>query len=392
MRIAMVFDGLGFGGIERVGVDYVNILRKDGYEIAVYNLNPSENAFEEQIDSSVSVYHYFFPRKICPSFYEAMVRKWEWGKYLYPFAYVFFSFFQMIRRKLKHMSQDDYDIVIAFSGHVNDLTFVANHYLDAKKTVCWLHGGIVDYALLSREYIKLYKQIGNIVTLSSVYEQNVLNLYPEMRSVRLKKIYNPICIGKKEIDYVFVEELKSKYGDFLLNVARFTKEKDPFTILHAVKILKEKYHLKKKIIFVGDGEERKKAEELAEKLGIADQSVFEGSRSDVQNYYQAATIMVHSSPAEGLPTVLLEALYFGLPIVATKSLPGVTEILGESKYGRVCEVEDAEDMARNIQLLYKDKALRKSYVQAGYERIACFSPECIREQLKEYLSKILNER
>ena len=34
---------------------------------------------------------------------------------------------------------------------------------------------------------------------------------------------------------------------------------------------------------------------------------FEGNRADVGNYYAAASVSVHSSPLEGLPTVLLEA-------------------------------------------------------------------------------------
>ena len=44
MKIAMVFDGLGVGGIERVGIDYMKLLSEDGHDVTVYNLVPSANA------------------------------------------------------------------------------------------------------------------------------------------------------------------------------------------------------------------------------------------------------------------------------------------------------------------------------------------------------------
>ena len=37
MKIAMVFDGLGVGGIERVGIDYMKLLSEDGHDVTVYN-------------------------------------------------------------------------------------------------------------------------------------------------------------------------------------------------------------------------------------------------------------------------------------------------------------------------------------------------------------------
>ena len=41
MKIAMIFDGLGWGGTERVGIDYVRIMKELGCDVDVYNLIPS---------------------------------------------------------------------------------------------------------------------------------------------------------------------------------------------------------------------------------------------------------------------------------------------------------------------------------------------------------------
>ena len=42
MKLAFVFDGLGCGGIERVGIDYCNALCNAGHEIIVVNLSPQK--------------------------------------------------------------------------------------------------------------------------------------------------------------------------------------------------------------------------------------------------------------------------------------------------------------------------------------------------------------
>lgn len=40
MKITFVFDGLQYGGIERVGIEYIKLLKSRGYEVQVINLNP----------------------------------------------------------------------------------------------------------------------------------------------------------------------------------------------------------------------------------------------------------------------------------------------------------------------------------------------------------------
>ena len=54
MKIAMIFDGLGWGGTERVGIDYVRIMKELGCDVDVYNLIPSLNAMESNIPEKLS--------------------------------------------------------------------------------------------------------------------------------------------------------------------------------------------------------------------------------------------------------------------------------------------------------------------------------------------------
>ena len=117
-----------------------------------------------------------------------------------------------------------------------------------------------------------------------------------------------------------------------------------------------------------------------------------GNRYDVQNYYAASSILIHSSPAEGLPTVILEAMHFGIPVVATNSLPGVPEILEGTQDGLVCPVGDAEKMAEYLYDLITQPELYKKYSQRGKKRIKDFEPENIQKELLEFLYRIKDNK
>ena len=389
MKIAMAFDGLGVGGIERVGIDYMKLLSEDGHDVTVYNLVPSANAMESEIEDSITIRHNSFPRKVCPEMYVSLVKRYSWGKYVYIPIDIATNIGLAFSKLIKKNRKETYDFAIAFSGHYNDLKFVASDFIKAKHKIWWLHGSILDYALLSSGFLMLYKKIGNLVSLSSFYDDGVMTSNKWLSDINIRKIYNPTFIADRELDECKIEHLRESYGEFLLMVGRFTKEKDQATVIRAGKILREQYGIQRNIMFLGDGPEREKIEMLAKEEGMDDLVIFAGNQMDVQNYYAASKILVHSSPAEGLPTVLLEAMNFGIPIVATNSLPGVPEILEGTKDGLVCDVGDAKGMADKIRLLLTNQELYEKYSNCGRNRIESFRPEYVRRQLESYFEEII---
>ena len=211
--------------------------------------------------------------------------------------------------------------------------------------------------------------------------------FNEKNEINKALIYNPINLEGRKIDEKLVESLKQRYGDFILMVGRMAKDKDQATLIRALSYLKEKYSLKKNLVLVGDGSERESLEKLVQEKQLEKQVFFAGAHYDVQNYYTAASVYAHSSPAEGLPTVLLEAMYYGLPIASTNSEPGVYELLREN-CGLITPVGNAEALADSIYKLYTDKPLVEELKMNCQDRIKQFMPEHVIMQFENYIKTL----
>lgn len=394
MKIAMVFDGLQIGGIERVGADHAKLLQQLGHNVTIINLEPKLNEMFKEYPKDCEYKTIKYPRWMAPERYSKMVKMNSWGRYLYPCAYTFFSFTNVVYKficQFRKISREKYDLAIAFSGHYNDLTFVSKEYVKAKSEVCWLHGALYGYLLISDGYFNLHQKIKNLVVLVDDAQEEVLS-YNRFSKLNIHKLYNPVFLGEKPVDSQFVSELKNKYGRFLLMVSRFCyPHKDQFTVAAAFQVCREKYGDDINLVFVGDGPDKNRVEEFVRDMGeeIFVHVFFEGSRMDVQNYYAAAYMLVHASVAgEGLPTVMLEAMEFDLPMVVTDSKVGPREILGNDEYGLLCRVQDPEDMAKKIHSMYSNRDLYEYYKAKEKIRLCDFKPEAIKKQLQSVLEDV----
>jgi glycosyltransferase involved in cell wall biosynthesis len=101
-----------------------------------------------------------------------------------------------------------------------------------------------------------------------------------------------------------------------------------------------------RLIVVGTGRERSRLEALARDLGVAREVAFVGAVPNPLAYMAHAQLFVLSSTFEGLPTVLIEALACGTPVVSTDCPHGPREILDRGKYGALVPIGDHIALAR----------------------------------------------
>jgi glycosyltransferase involved in cell wall biosynthesis len=93
---------------------------------------------------------------------------------------------------------------------------------------------------------------------------------------------------------------------------------------------------------LGEGPERPRLERLIGELGLGAIVSLPGFATNPLAYMAKADVLALSSRVEGLPTVIVEALACGAPIVATNCPHGPAELLGDGTYGRLVPVGDVE--------------------------------------------------
>ena len=98
--------------------------------------------------------------------------------------------------------------------------------------------------------------------------------------------------------------------------------------------------------------------------------------------------MVLTSTYEGMPNVLIEAQVVGIPIVATDSPGGTSEVLGYGKTGILAETGNPKDISEKILTVLKDKKIVSKLTNNFNESIKRFDPVKISSQLLKEIDNL----
>jgi glycosyltransferase involved in cell wall biosynthesis len=142
----------------------------------------------------------------------------------------------------------------------------------------------------------------------------------------------------------------------VLAVGSLTVQKDFPTLIRAVAHVQETRPVR--LLILGEGQDRPTLEAQVRKLGLEQSISLPGFVANPYAYMARASVFVLSSRWEGLPTVLMEALFCGAPVVATDCPSGPREILRGGQYGRLVPVGEVTALADAIQATLDDKTAR----------------------------------
>jgi glycosyltransferase involved in cell wall biosynthesis len=156
----------------------------------------------------------------------------------------------------------------------------------------------------------------------------------------------------------------------LLSVGRLVERKGVRYLIEAVALLPAT--LDARLVVIGDGPERAALEAQARELGVTDRVAFRGWVSPAELDQAYADASVFALPAvvdargdtEGLGMVLLEAMTYKIPVVATP-LGGITDIVTDERTGLLVAPNSARALADGIARLATDPALASRLADAG---------------------------
>jgi glycosyltransferase involved in cell wall biosynthesis len=161
----------------------------------------------------------------------------------------------------------------------------------------------------------------------------------------------------------------------IIGVGRLEEQKDFLTLIKAFALLKEKRPAR--LMILGEGAERPRLEGLIQELNLKEDVWLPGFVDNPYAYMKQADVFVLSSAFEGLPTVLIEAMALGTPVVATDCESGPREILEAANYGSLVPTQNPEVLAKAI-----DKTLSQPRTSVEPSKML---PYTVEEATKNYL-------
>jgi glycosyltransferase involved in cell wall biosynthesis len=167
---------------------------------------------------------------------------------------------------------------------------------------------------------------------------------------------------------ISVDEANAKRGvdpkRFVIGAAgRLSPEKGLDLLVHAVADLVAN-GISAELHIAGDGDDRGRLERIIRERGVQDRVKLVGFQADLADFYQSLDLFALSSLREGLPNVILEAMAFGVPVVAT-NVAGMPSIIADGKTGLLVPVGSKEALANAIKVMLTETALRNRVAAEG---------------------------
>lgn len=166
----------------------------------------------------------------------------------------------------------------------------------------------------------------------------------------------------------------------LVMVARYSKQKDHATLLQALALLRQR-GLSPLLHLAGGGKalHRRPVEQLAQRLGVAEQVRFLGVIKTVPELLLSQQICVLSTHYEGMPLALIEGMAAGCATVGSR-VPGVQEVIRDGEDGLLVEPRSPAALADALESLLREPARAARMAAAGRARaLAEFSRERMQE-------------
>ena len=222
---------------------------------------------------------------------------------------------------------------------------------------------------------ELYPKTDAVVAVSAGVKRDLVRQFG-VPSSHIEVIYNGV-------DWRRVRELADKriYGHpwfsenvpIITNVGSLTCAKNHSCLLKAFKLARQR--LECRLVVVGEGGLRHRLEAEAEKLKISEHVDFCGLKKNPFKFMAHSSLFVLSSLTEGFPTVLLEAMACGVPVVSTDCDSGPGELIRNNKNGILVPPDDPERMSRAILRVLRNDSAAEKLAVAGKRTVRKYGLE-----------------
>lgn len=328
-NICFFIDSLSnSGGTERVTTVIANGLASHNFIVTIVTIQKFEKSFFK-LNKNISV--------MCLRDTENKMSLWERVT--------------VILKLRKIIKEKKIDILISVDSLLSIYSLPASFSYNVKN-ICWEQFNFkID---LNRYLRKMARQLSGIlsdrIVVLSEKDKTFWDNGLVFNRAGVSVVYNPSSYSITELAYC-AESRK------VLCVGRLTKQKGFDLILNAWKEINNR-HPDWILTIVGNGEEKENLINRAKELHIVECTEFVAATSNIQDMYSKSSIFCLPSRFEGFGLVGIEALSFGLPIVAYNCDCGPSEFV--SSNGVLVQNGDVEALAESLISIMSDTQVRTS--------------------------------
>ena len=345
------------GGVERTNITLAKGLIKKGFDVTFLTTSYTEHFTQEIEDYGIEFHALGKKRVICSIFnvLNYLNRQSKQCKITFISCQYYVNVLSML-----------VSLLVKRRSNIRFVNSERNH-LDEFRFNPGLKHKVIPF------FVKiLYRFADRIVTNSRETAEDLRHLLGR----EVNYLYNPSInerINELKEEDITEEWFVQDRRRCVIGVGRLSPQKDFETLLRAFKLFNNRSAYK--LVILGEGPFRERLEKLIEELGIEKDVYLPGFVQNPYKFLRETDLFVLSSRYEGLPNVLIEALYLRVPTLSTNCKSGPKEILNDDNY--IVEVGDHVSMAakmadvieHRIDFAVKDFNLERFYFKNIVEKI-----------------------
>ena len=248
--------------------------------------------------------------------------------YAIPHAYAGYMAKQMLK-------DEGIDIPMVTTLHGTDITLVGNHPF---------YKPAVTFSINKSDFVTSVSQSLKDDTLKLFNIKNEIQVIPNF--IELDKI-------KKEDKSLCQRSVMANDEERIItHISNFRKVKRIPDIIAIFNKIQKK--IPAKLMMVGEGPEKEKAEQLCRELGIQDKVIFFGNSNEIDTILCQTDLFLLPSKTESFGLVALEAMACGVPVISSNA-GGLPEVNKDGFSGYLSEVGDVDGMANNALKILKNQ-------------------------------------
>ena len=178
----------------------------------------------------------------------------------------------------------------------------------------------------------------------------------------------------------------SENDKVVVTVAEFIKRKNYPTMLKCFAKL-HKMLPNTKYLICGTGKYFKKTKNYAKKLGLENCVTFLGYQKDINKILQISDTMLLLSKQEGLTMSIMEAMYYGLPVV-TSDVRGNRDLIDDNKGGRVVDIKNIDMQAQALYSILTNKSLQIEMGEYNKNKVKDYEINIVKKELNQIYNQV----